>query len=254
MDALKSLGDATFLPSERAMLNMLKGVLEYPATMEARAAKIANDILHFYLDNTHDDEVGGMLFALWGVWLELVSCILHGHEWHQCLALAVDFVRQDERAAGKGLTKWPDPPELSMRLTEQWELKPVEGEENDSVGLSAWKNLNSFMSHLVSRGLVQQVHLPIWEIRSALEEPAAKGPLMDCRVWVATEWTLHCSDTLEKEMKSTNEELTEDEAGIRGTGQLCDDSITPRSLQRWEFWKERLAEIATEADDLEWQS
>lgn len=104
MDALKSLDGATFEPSERAVLNMLKGVLEYPATVEARGAKISNDILHFYLDNTPDVEVSGMLFALWGVWLEVVSYIPHGHEWHQCLALAIDTVRQDERAAGKGLT------------------------------------------------------------------------------------------------------------------------------------------------------
>jgi len=73
---------------------------------------------------------------------------------------------------------------------------------------------------------------------------------MDCRVWVATEWILNCADTLENEMKSPNEELTEDEAGIRGTGRLCDDSIAPRSMQRWEFWKKRLAEIAKEAGDL----
>lgn len=106
------------------------------------------------------------------------------------------------------------------------------------------------MSHVISRGLVQQVHLPIWEIRSALEEPTAKGPLMDCRVWVATEWILNCSDLLEKEMKASNEELTKDEAGIRGTGKLCDDSITSRSWQRWEFWKKRLAEIEKEADGL----
>lgn len=76
---------------------------------------------------------------------------------------------------------------------------------------------------------------------------------MDCRVWVATEWILNCSDTLKKEMKSPNEELTEDEAGIRGTGKFCDDTITPRSWQRWEFWKKRLAEIAKEADDLSLQ-
>lgn len=142
MDALQSLDGATFHPSERAMLNMLKGVLEYPATVEARGAKIADDILHFYMDNIPDGEVRGMLFALWGVWLELVSYIPHGHEWHQCLALAVDAVRQDERAASKrlpvcynqvefaqrskvltrGTQNRPDLPELSMCLTEQWEL------------------------------------------------------------------------------------------------------------------------------------
>lgn len=100
MDALKSLDGATYEPSERAVLNMLKGVLEYPATVEARGAKIADDILHFYLDNTDDEEVDGMLFAMWGVWLELVSYIPHGHEWHQCLAHAFDLVHLDERVIG----------------------------------------------------------------------------------------------------------------------------------------------------------
>jgi hypothetical protein len=126
--------------------------------------------------------------------------------------------------------------------------EPVEGEENDSVALSTWKNLNSFNSLLVSRGPKREIHLPIWEIRSALEEPATRGPLTDCRVWVAAEWILNCSDALEREIKSPNGELTGDEAGARGTGELCDDSITPRGLQRWEFWKKRLAEILNEAD------
>lgn len=142
MDALKSLDGATFQPSERAMLNMLKGVLEYPVTVEARGAKVADDVLHFYLDNApNEEEIGGVLLALWGVWLEVVSDIPHGHEWHQCLALAVDTIRQDKRAAGKGLMVCfdpmtyaqrcvlltacpqipPDLPELSIRLTEKWE-------------------------------------------------------------------------------------------------------------------------------------
>lgn len=72
---------------------------------------------------------------------------------------------------------------------------------------------------------------------------------MDCRVWVATQWLINCSDTLEKEMKSPNEDLTERQAINRGTGKLCVDSnIMPRSVQRWEFWKKRLAEIAEGAD------
>ena len=130
-----------------------------------------------------------------------------------------------------------DSPPLPSFLAYRYQ-GPVEGEENDSVALSTWKNLNSFMSLLISRGLVQQIHLPIWEIRSAIEEPAAKGPLMDCRVWVATEWILNCSDALIKEMKSPNEDLSTDEAGIRGTGKLCDRSVAARSLQRLEFLEE----------------
>jgi hypothetical protein len=65
MDAVISLDGATYQPSERAMLNMLKGVLEYTVTAEARGAKIADDVLHFYLDNAPDEEeIGGVLFAL----------------------------------------------------------------------------------------------------------------------------------------------------------------------------------------------
>ncbi|KAM5361267.1 hypothetical protein ACJZ2D_013216 [Fusarium nematophilum] len=149
MDALKFLDGATFQPSERAMLKMLKGggwSIQPPWKREVQRLPM--------ISSTSTWITPMMTSALWGVWLELVSYIPHGHEWHQCLALAVDFVRQDERAAGKGLT-------------------------------------------------------------------------------VATEWILNCSNTLEKETKGPNEELTEDEAGIRGTGKLCDDSITPRSLQRW---------------------
>ena len=58
-----------------------------------------------------------MLFAMWGVWLEVVSYIPHGHEWHQCLALAVDLVRQDERVAGKELTVCSIHVKLAQRCT-----------------------------------------------------------------------------------------------------------------------------------------
>ena len=84
--------------------------------------------------------------------------------------------------------------------------------------------------------------------------------MMDCRVWVATEWIVQCAEVLFEEM-SSKKELNEAKARVLRTGSLCgnddddeDDGkkkkTQPLSVARWEFWKRRFKEIAAHADEL----
>jgi hypothetical protein len=111
-----------------------------------------------------------------------------------------------------------------------------------------WKNLNSFLARLAGNGII---HVPIfayWEFRYDLESPSVKGTRMDCRVWCASEWMIHCADGLFERM-NLKEKPSEDGARAFSTGPLA-KHIPVWSMERWEFWKMRFAEIATEAGSL----
>jgi hypothetical protein len=71
---------------------------------------------------------------------------------------------------------------------------------------------------------------------------------MDCRVWVATEWIFCCSATLLEELKAPNEELDKFSVQTLRGGVLYGTSSPPRSLDRWEYWKKKLAELAKSED------
>jgi hypothetical protein len=111
-----------------------------------------------------------------------------------------------------------------------------------------WKNLNSFLARLAGNGIIDVPIYAYWEFRYDLESPSVKGIVMDCRVWVASEWMIHCADGLFKAM-NLKEKPSEDAARAFSTGPLC-EHIPPWSVERWEFWKMRFAEIATEAGSL----
>ena len=83
------------------------------------------------------------------------------------------------------------------------------------------KNQASFFARLTSLGVRQWDNFPIWMLRDALEELTTKGPQMESRLWVATEWMIKCADVI-LEIISVEGEL---EAGLaralRG-GKLCE--------------------------------
>ena len=99
MEFLGPLDKLEFSPIERAILNMLKGALEYPAPMEARASKIANDIIFCCTKIDSDTHFSVVLLSAWDVLIQLVICIPPGHEWHQCLVQALATIRKREGIA-----------------------------------------------------------------------------------------------------------------------------------------------------------
>lgn len=72
---------------------------------------------------------------------------------------------------------------------------------------------------------------------------------MECLLWVATEWMIQCADIIFNWMTSV-EELDQGSARALRGGPLCRD-IAPLSVERWEFWKERLVALAADAENLE---
>lgn len=115
--------------------------------------------------------------------------------------------------------------------------------------LTKWKNLNSFVVRLIKTGSLPWSSYPIWQLRTALEEPFLTASGMHCRLWVASEWVMHCAKPIFQEMGSKTK-LPYPLSRSLGTGSLCNDGISPMSVERWTFWKERFAELAANADSL----
>ncbi len=127
-------------------------------------------------------------------------------------------------------------------------LDPTYTGEQLSEDFAKWKSLNSFIARLTSAGFAPWLNLPIWQLRMALEESPVKGPAMECRLWVASEWIIHCANPIFEDLNS-KEELDESTARSLRTGPLC-DNIAPMSIERWEYWKKRFSELATDASSL----
>ena len=86
--------------------------------------------------------------------------------------------------------------------------------------------------------------LPYWEIRTALETPPPQdAAAFECGLWVATEWLTRCGQLLRKDLGST-EALSEQEKASIAPGPLC-EGISPQGLKRWQFWRSRLARLAS---------
>lgn len=96
MDFLQSI-EERFQPFERSISRMIQSTLEYPASVENRAAKIANDTI--FLFKTEDDfPTEGVFMSLWAVLVEMAWRIPAGHEWQRCLLLAIHIIHQREGA------------------------------------------------------------------------------------------------------------------------------------------------------------
>lgn len=144
---------------------------------------------------------------------------------------------------------WLDATDVGEQLSDE-EIKKYSEESIEDF--KKWENLNSFMAGLTSKTFAPWLNLPIWQLRSALEEtPKKQKSLMACRLWVATEWILQCADVIFLEI-SEKKELDKSAARALATGSLCDnDNLPPPlSVERWNFWKQRFSEIAANAENL----
>ncbi|KAL2755758.1 hypothetical protein ACRALDRAFT_1076755 [Sodiomyces alcalophilus JCM 7366] len=236
-----------------AILNVFKATLQYPTTPELKAEKIADDISFFCRTN----KPGIVLWPVWFAVIDIAGCIPPDHPWQHSLVQALDNLRHRGGSVLGNIQTllWEDLPYLSMAMREKWN-GPLDYDEDDEMGEKCrqWKNLNSFVARLTRLGFRPWLNFPIWELREVLEEPpwaqepSEKALEMDSRLCAASEWMIQCADIVFEWMAEAGE-LDEDDARALQTGSLCKD-IAPMSVERWEFWKERFAAFAADAENL----
>ncbi|KAI1772962.1 hypothetical protein F4818DRAFT_424505 [Hypoxylon cercidicola] len=233
---------------EKSIFNVLKATLQYPTIPQAKAAKLAHDIV--FLDET--DGSGETLWDVWFLILDMAACIPPGHEWQDSLlqSLGILCKRDQPIAKHSGAPSWKELPSFRMCVREKWLDPAGTGEETEELleEFSRWKNLNSFVARLPSHGFIPGINFPVWQLREALEEPPVEGRALECQIWVATEWIINCADILFDEMNSKEEPDKDTARAFRG-GSLY-DGRPPFSLERWAFWKTRFSELSANATSL----
>lgn len=114
--------------------------------------------------------------------------------------------------------------------------------------VSRWENLNSFAARFKTDTFPRWFDFPIWALREALEEKLDKGPILNSRLWIATEWIIFYGESLFKDQAS-QKNLSYNTARFVQGGSLC-QGIKPLSLARLAFWKNRLLEMLDEREAL----
>lgn len=128
-------------------------------------------------------------------------------------------------------------------------IDPTQDDTYNLEEVFNWKNMNSFTARLTTDNFAPWLTFPFWQIRDALEVGVEKGPVLQCRVWVATEWILRCGTIIFEEVTSSRP-LDEQTLKYLAVGPLC-KGISVRSQERLDFWEKRLTELADQKETLD---
>lgn len=82
-------------PEARAMFNVLKATLEYPATAQQKGVKIADDIDFFA--RTFPKHVD--LWTVWFIVLDIAACLPPDHSWQDSLVKGLEDLGQRDICA-----------------------------------------------------------------------------------------------------------------------------------------------------------
>lgn len=96
MDVNLQCLEADLQDDRRPMFDVLKATLQYPATPEAKGAKLAEDIRFVCGPRDAGYDVGAALMDLWCLVIDMASCAPPDHPWQLSLAQAVDALRRRE--------------------------------------------------------------------------------------------------------------------------------------------------------------
>ncbi|KAI0006249.1 hypothetical protein F4779DRAFT_597146 [Xylariaceae sp. FL0662B] len=251
---LQIIEDAGFPDYLRVIFNLLKATLQYPtANPRLTAAKLADDINFICQAEDRPGGIPNVILWVWSEVIDLATCIPPDHPWQDALVQAVENLRQREGAVPGGPLLWEHLPDLALRMRESWDDPAATNIEVEKREYDQWKYLNSFAARLTTPSFFPWFAFPIWQLRTALEEPPVKGAIQECRVWVACEWIIRCGKVILDEMRLSLSEGNESGNALL-TGSLCGDDISQLGDERWDFWKKRLGEIAADAENLKLES
>ncbi|XDG07215.1 hypothetical protein ABKA04_006830 [Annulohypoxylon sp. FPYF3050] len=256
---LTGFEDGKFCDYQLDTYRLIKVNLQYPAEPKYIAAKLVEDIVFLCTTPRLNGENACDIFFVWDVIIQMSRYIPPDHPWQDSLVQAVDNLRHREGSInGPNTGVWKHLPDLAMCMRENWEdgldidysegLTQEESVTITEAEMNKWKNQNSFAARLTRPDWAPWLNLPIWQLRSALEEPPLKGPVQECRVWIATEWLIRCTEKLLEYQGSGQGPLN-----VLKTGSLCSEDIPQLGTSRWEFWKKRLGEFAANAESFEFE-
>jgi hypothetical protein len=137
------------------------------------------------------------------------------------------------------LKVFADLPLFGAQMREAWDLGA------DPPGSAdVWANMNAFAARLTAAGIDFSLYA-IWTLRDCLEE---ERPVGSADLRAAVPWFEHCGELLARLARQSGS-LAQGDAGPARLGRLCTDTGMTRggfTIERWEFWRIRLADLANE--------
>ena len=91
---LQSVEDDNLPDSEQAIFNVLKATLRYPANLQVKSARLADDIIFFRTSQEKGIDETKVLWDVWSVVVDVAACIPPGHPWQGCLIQSLISLRQ----------------------------------------------------------------------------------------------------------------------------------------------------------------
>ncbi|RSL44806.1 hypothetical protein CEP54_014535 [Fusarium duplospermum] len=237
-------------PTKR-LFDIIRAGLRRRGDVSTKAAALADDIRTEGAARRSKNEAYSFIETLCFVVVEIAYFLPPDHPWQDTFVQAMQNVQQTEEDVEQ-LDKheeldWKHLPQLSIYLRDFW-FDPTELDDWTPEAVSEWRNLNSFVARFKTETFTRWFNLPVWQLRGGLEEKLDKGPILNSRLWIATEWILHYGEII-FEYQASEEVLEESSARSLRGGSLC-LGIAPLSWERMAFWKKRLAEMWSEREAL----
>ncbi|CAG8959853.1 hypothetical protein HYFRA_00013125 [Hymenoscyphus fraxineus] len=247
---IESVEQLNLSKGERDVFLIIREFLGRDGEQKQKCQDLLDRIRGLYIPDESEEQTEATTWNLCSTVIEVAKRVPPDHDSQGILIQVLIGLNQDQKTR-LGLKEniredWKNLSTFTHCLRDQW-VDPTDDEgELDPDAVLKWENMNSFAARLMGTECVRWLPFPVWQVRLALECPEAEGMKLECRLWVATEWLFHCGDQIFQEMSST-EPVDENTARALKPGPLCLVS-SPLSLERWEFWTQRLLEIGELTD------
>ncbi|KAI8653790.1 hypothetical protein LRP88_00468 [Fusarium phalaenopsidis] len=243
--------------STQRLLDVIQVGLGRSGDVSTKAAALADDIRTLGEARRAIGEASDFIEELCGVAVDVAFHLPPDHPWQDTFVQTMQNVQQtdgdyesdgdDEQLAEVEYLDWKYLPEMGMFMRDCW-FDPTTLDDWTPEEVSRWENLNSFAARFKTDTFECWLTFPIWQLRDALEEKLDKGPILNSRLWIATEWILFYGDIIFED-QAAGEQFDRGASRALEGGSLC-EGIAQLSLERLAFWKKRLLEMLDEREAL----
>ncbi|KAJ4419211.1 hypothetical protein N0V82_005118 [Gnomoniopsis sp. IMI 355080] len=206
-------------------------------------------------------------WQFWQLLVEFAEAAPPDHLWQQVLLEVVDDLRSRARQNGDVDLIKGSLDDLTTIIIDTWAGEPTGGykggdmlSEEEEEDLTRWMHLNSFIARLtntIPQRELRWTNMCVYQVRKPLEQSLEEvdSKVVDCWLWICTEWLLHAARTLHKFVCCADE----DKVGPRprdrisptySTGPLAKD-LPDQSAERWDFWITRLKAMSGRSEELD---
>ncbi|KAM6510527.1 hypothetical protein FSOLCH5_010968 [Fusarium solani] len=262
--------------STQRLLDVIQVGLGRPGDVSTKAAALADDIRTLGEARRAMGEASDFIEELCGVAVDVAFHLPPDHPWQDTFVQTMQNVQQtegdyesdkdefdegyeqgsdgdyesdgdDEQLDEVEYLDWKHLPEMGMFMRDCW-FDPTTLDDWEPEEVSRWENLNSFAARFKTDTFERWFTFPIWQLRDALEEKLDKGPILNSRLWIATEWILFYGEIIFED-QAAGEQFDRGTSRALEGGSLC-EGIAQLSLARLAFWKKRLLEMLAEREAL----